>query len=51
MRIDPDQPDERLDSADQDDAPSTPEYTPPALIALGSFEELTHGAGIPVCAL
>ena len=49
MRNDPDQPEERVDIVDQDDAPPAQEYTPPALVALGSFEELTQGGGVPVC--
>ena len=49
MRIDPDRPDERVDIVDQDDAPPAQEYTPPALIVLGTLEELTHANGGPVC--
>jgi hypothetical protein len=49
VRIDPDQPKERVNIADQDDTSPGEEYTPPALIALGSFEELTQGFGVPVC--
>jgi hypothetical protein len=51
MRIDPDRPEERVDIVDQDDAPPAQEYTPPALIVLGTLEELTHANGGPVCVM
>ena len=50
MPTDPDQHEEHVDVVDQDDAPTGQEYSPPALIALGSFEELTQGPG-PSCVM
>ena len=49
MRIDPDRAEERVDIVDQDDPPAAQEYAPPALIELGTFEELTQGPGVPTC--
>jgi hypothetical protein len=49
MRIDPDQPEVRVDIVDQDDPPTAQEYTPPALIVLGTLEELTQANGLPSC--